>query len=219
MNARPAAGTGPRAILLPEARSTGGKPLMEVIGQRRSSRRFSTRQLQPQELADLLWAGFGLSREWAGTGIHASGSRTAPTAHNWQEIDVYVATADGLYLYDPLGNVLTGVLSEDIRYFTGHPVQFFVLDAPAILIYVADLARMDAADDWDKGVFPWADTAVIAENVYLACTSLSLATVVRALFDRPALSQAMRLRPDQLVTFSQPVGYPGDEEPKHGDDA
>ena len=219
MKARSAAGAPPQAILLPQARNSGGKPLMEVIGQRRSSRRFSNRQLPLQELADLLWAGFGLSREYAGTGIHTAGSHTAPTAHNWQEIDVFVATADGLYLYDPEENALTGLLSEDIRHFTGHPMQPFVLDAPVILIYVADLAQMDDASDWDKGVFPWADTAVIAENVYLACASLGLATVVRALFDRPALSHAMHLRPHQLVNFSQPVGYPGDEEPSNEDEA
>jgi hypothetical protein len=77
-----------------------------------------------------------------------------------------------------------------------------------ILIYVADLARMDHSDDWDRSVFPWADTAVAAENVYLYCASAGLATVCRAKFERAPLAAAMGLRPDQLVTFSQPVGYP-----------
>ncbi|MCL5734055.1 MAG: nitroreductase family protein [Actinobacteria bacterium] len=182
---------------------------MEAFGQRKSSRKFSTRSLELQDLADIFWAGFGLSRPHLGTGINSPGSHTAPTAHNWQEIDIFAAMAGGLYLYDPADNELRGLLQEGIRRFPGNPMQPFVLDAPVILIYVADLERMDDAGDWDKSVFPWADTAVIAENVYLACASLGLATVVRALFDRPALSMAMQLRDTQLVTFSQPLGYPG----------
>ncbi len=84
-----------------------------------------------------------------------------------------------------------------------------MLDAPVILIYVADLARMHDSSNWDRGIFPWVDSAVIAENVYLYCSSAGLATVVRAKFERPPLAAAMGLRPDQLITLSQPVGYPG----------
>ena len=108
-----------------------------------------------------------------------------------------------------MGHWLQGVLGEDIRHLTAHDEQPFVLDVPVILIYVADLARMHDSTEWDIGIFPWADTAVMAENVYLYCASADLATVVRAKFERPPLAAAMGLRPDQLVTFSQPVGYPG----------
>ena len=209
METSQAAPERPANIRLPKPQTKGGKPLMETIGRRRSTRKYSSRELSAQELANVLWAAFGLSRKYAGTGIGAPGSHAAPAAHNWQEIDVFVATAAGLYLYDAEGNGLVGVLEDDIRPFTAHPAQTFVLEAPVILVYVADLRRMDDASDWDKSVFPWADTAVIAENVYLVCASEGLATVVRALFDRPALAAAMRLNPNQLVTFSQPVGYPG----------
>jgi nitroreductase len=196
-------------IRLPEPRTAGGKALMEVLRERRSTRKFSTKELPVQELSDLLWSAFGLTREYVGSGIHAAGSHAAPTAHNWQEIDIHVGLADGLYLYIPGEHELARVLAQDIRHLTAHPEQPFVLDAPVVLVYVADLDRMGDAGEWDKGVFPWADTAVIAENVYLYCASEGLATVVRALFDRPRLAAAMGLRPAQMVTFSQPVGYPG----------
>jgi nitroreductase len=199
----------PPDIPLPQPRVTGGKPLLDAIKARRSTRKYSATPLSLQELSDVLWAGFGFTREFAGTGKHSPGSHAAPGAHNWQEVDVYVATAEGLYLYDAAENELQGMLGEDVRRFTAHEEQPFVLEVPVILIYVADLERMDDATEWDKGVFPWADSAVIAENVYLYCASGDLATVVRALFDRPALSAAMDLRPTQLVTFSQPVGYAG----------
>jgi nitroreductase len=199
----------PADIRLPEPRMAGGKSLMDALKQRHSTRKFSTTPLSLQELAEVLWAAFGLTREFAGTGIHTPGSLSAPAAHNWQEIDLYVATAAGLHRYEPRGHRLEGVLGQDIRHLTAHQEQPFVLDAPVILIYVADLARMSDASDWDKGIFPWADTAVMAENVYLYCASAELATVVRALFARPPLAAAMGLGPDHLITFSQPVGYPG----------
>ena len=200
--------TSKTPIDLPQPVTTGGLPLMDALRARTSTRGFDTREVPAQELSNLLWAAFGLSRPHRGTGIDAPGCHTAPAAHNWQEMDLYVATPAALYLFEPESHWLDPLLASDIRAYTAHAVQPFVLDAPLILIYVADLARMDDASEWDKEVFPWADTSFMSENVYLYCASAGLATVVRALFDRAALSEAMQLRPSQLVTFSQPVGYP-----------
>jgi nitroreductase len=209
MEAYVSAQTGtPADISLPAPRMTGGKPLMDAIRERHSTREYSQAPLSLEDLSQVLWTAYGLTRESAGTGIRTTGSHAAPAAHNWQELDIFVATADGLYLYRPLGHRLEGVLGEDIRYLTAHEEQPFVLDVPVVFIYVADLARMEGATDQDKGIFPWADTAVAAENVYLYCASAGLGTVVRALFARKPLAAAMGLRPDQLVTFSQPLGYP-----------
>jgi len=196
-----------RTIVLPAPTITGGMPLMDALRARHSTREYSSKDLTLNQLSDLLWAAFGMNRADAGTGMGTRGSHTAPTARNWQEIDVYVARADGLYLYEPHGHVLQGVVAKDIRPYTAHPMQPWVAEVPTVLIYVADLGRMDGADDWDKNVFPWTDTAFLAENVYLYCASAGLATVIRAMFDRAALAQAMQLWPEQLPTLSQPVGY------------
>jgi nitroreductase len=150
----------------------------------------------------------GPMEEYTGTGFPTPGCRTAPGACNWQEIDVYVARADGLYLYEPHTHELRGVLTDDVRPYAAHPAQPWVAEVPVVLIYVADLARMTNAGDWDKSVYPYSDASFLAENVYLYCASSGLATVVRALMDRPALAEAMRLRPEQLIALSQPVGYP-----------
>ena len=147
----------------------------------------------------MLWAAFGVNRADAG-------KRTAPSARNWQEIDIYVATADGLYLYDAKGHMLKRVLAEDIRAMTGR--QTYVREAPVNLIYVADFSRISSATDADKAFYSAADTGFISQNVYLYCASEGLATVVRGLIDRPALATAMRLRSDQKVILAQSVGYP-----------
>jgi SagB-type dehydrogenase family enzyme len=177
----------------------GGRPLMQVLTDRSSSRSFSSEKLPLQVLSNLLWAAFGINRP-------GSGKRTAPSAMDWQEIDIYVATEEGLYLYDARGRQLQPILSQDIRGLTGR--QSFVKEAPLNLIYVADLSRMTGATAEDKDVYAAADTGFISENVYLYCASEGLATVVRGSIDKPALAKVMRLRPDQKIMLAQTIGYP-----------
>jgi len=188
-----------KLVLLPAPKLDGGRPLMQVLKDRSSSRSFSVEKLSPQTLSNLLWAAFGINRP-------DSGKRTAPSAVNWQEIDIYVATADGLYLYDAKSQSLKLILSDDIRFLTGR--QDFVKEAPVNLIYVADLSRMGTASKEDKELYSAADTGFISQNVYLYCASERLATVVRGSIDRQALAKAMKLRPDQKIILAQSVGYP-----------
>ncbi len=188
-----------KPIELPKPRTEGGMPLMEALTARETSRSFSSKELPEQVLSDLLWAACGVNRP-------DSGKRTAPSARNWQEIDVYVAMAEGVYLYDAKAHRLEPVLAEDLRAMTG--TQGFVKDAPVNLVYVADLARMTGASDTDRVFYSAADTGFIAQNVYLYCASEGLATVVRGSVTRPALKKALSLRSDQEIILAQSVGYP-----------
>ena len=199
MAVREASAQEPDLLRLPEPRTDGGRPLMEALKERKTSRAFSDTPLPMQELSNLLWAAFGISRP-------ESGKRTAPSAVNWQEIDIYVCTAEGLYLFDAQAHALRLVAAQDIRALTG--LQPFVEDAPVNLVYVADFARMGRGSEADKTFYSAADTGFISQNVYLYCASEGLATVVRGLVDREALSKAMGLRPGQRVTLAQSVGYP-----------
>jgi len=177
----------------------GGKPLMKVLKDRSSSRSFSKEKLSTQMLSNLLWAAFGINRP-------DTGHRTAPSARNWQEIDIYVAMAEGLYLYDAKNHMLQPVLSGDIRVMAG--TQDFVKDAPVNLIYVANFSKMGNANKDDKVIYSAADTGFISQNVYLFCSSEGLATVVRGSIDREALAKAMKLSPDQKIIIAQTLGYP-----------
>jgi SagB-type dehydrogenase family enzyme len=187
-----------KPVSLPAPQTEGGKPLMQALKDRHSTREFSSEKLPPQVLSNLLWAAFGINRP--------DGKRTAPSAMNWQEIDVYVATADGLYVYDAKGNKLDPVLAEDVRGATG--VQPFVKDAAVGLVYVADLAKTGKSSADDKSFYTVADAGFIAQNVYLFCASEGLAVVVRGSIDRAALAKVMKLRPDQKILLGQTVGYP-----------
>ncbi len=133
--------------------------------------------------------------------------RTAPSAVNWQNIDIYLATAEGLYLYDAPRNALKVVLMEDVRAATGQ--QEFVKSVPLNLIYVADFSKAKAARGENPNAEIWSAAGVgfISQNVYLFCASEGLATVVRGMFDRDALGKLLKLRPDQKVILTQSVGY------------
>jgi nitroreductase len=188
-----------KPIILPAPQTDGGRPLMQVLRDRHTTREFSPDKLPPQVLANLLWAAFGINRP-------DSGKRTAPSAMNWQEIDVYVALAEGLFVYDAKGNKLNPVLAEDVRGSTG--TQPFVKDAPVNLVYVADMAKTGNGSAEDRNFYSGADVGFIAQNVYLFCASEGLAVVVRGSVDRTALGKLMKLRPDQKILLSQTVGYP-----------
>jgi len=176
----------------------GGKPLMQALQKRSTSREFSPDLLPPQVLSNLLWAAYGINRP-------EIGKRTVPSASNCQEIDLYVSMASGLYLYDAKTNRLEPILNEDIRSLTGK--QPFVKTAPVNLIMVADFSRMEKYSIEKREAYSHADAAFIGQNVYLFCASEGLATVFRASIDQPALAKAMKLREDQKILFSQTVGY------------
>lgn len=189
----------PQRVELPAPQVNGGKPLMQALGERKSSREFGAGQLPPQVLSNLLWAAFGVNRPGAG-------GRTAPSAHDRQVIDVYVAGAAGLYRFDAKRHALQAVAAQDIRALTG--TQDFVKDAALNLVYVADFARMDAGlSEQDKQVAAAADVGFIGQNVYLYCASEGLATVVRGSIDKAPLAKAMGLKPTQWIVLAQSVGY------------
>ena len=181
-----------KPIQLPAPRTEGGMPLMQALKQRHSTRAFSSERLSNEMLSNLLWAAFGINR--------LDGHRTAPSAMNWQEIDIYVTTPDGVYLYDAKANVLQPVAAGDLRAVAG--TQPFVKDAGVNLVYVADTTRSHGNSD-----FIPADAGFIAENAYLFCASEGLVTVVRGSFDRAAIAKAFKLRPEQRVVLAQTVGY------------
>lgn len=188
-----------KPLELPKPQMSGGKPLMEALKARHTAREFKSDPLPAQVLSNLLWAAFGINRP-------ESGKRTAPSAMNWQENDMYIFLADGVYVYDAKAHRLNPVLAGDFRAATG--TQDFVKEAPLNLVYVADLAKTGDASPDDRNLYTAIDTGFIAQNVYLFCASEGLATVVRGSVDRPALAKVLKLRPDQRIIVAQTVGYP-----------
>jgi SagB-type dehydrogenase family enzyme len=192
-------------IKLPAPQKEGGMPVMKALSLRQSTRGDfgPAEKLSLQKLSNLLWAADGVNRP--NVKEPEKSHRTAPSAVDWQNIDIYITTADGLFLYDPIKHELKVLGKEDVRGVAG--TQDFVKTAPLNLIYVADLAKasyqgkkMDTAEPWS-----WAGVGFIAQNVYLYCASENLACIIRAMFDANAVTKTLKLRPDQKPLLSQTV--------------
>jgi nitroreductase len=173
-------------------------PLMDALAKRSTARAFDSKALSPQQLSSLLWAAFGINRP--------DGKRTAPSARDFQETDIYVLMKQGAYVYSARSNKLDLVVAEDIRALGG--TQAFVKDAPATLVFVADLSKMGNGSNEDKKNTANIDVGYISQNVYLFCASEGLVTGARGMVDRTALGPRLKLRPDQMIILAQSVGYP-----------
>jgi len=195
----------PAQLTLPKPQIQGGRPLMEVLRDRKTSRNISDEKFSPQMLSNLLWAAWGVNRP-------VVRGRTAPSAMNVQEIELYVFLAEGVYLFDGPAHTLKPLLAGDHRARTG--TQLEVGKAPVSLVYVADFEKYSGgrpARISDPAVqLAWsnAHAGFIAQNVYLFAASEGLATWYRALVDARALRDLLSLEPSKRVLYSQGVGYP-----------
>lgn len=174
---------------------------MDALANRQTSREYSSKELDLQTLSNLLWAANGINRP-------DDKLRTAPSAVNWQEIDIYVSLPKGVYLYNAHENTLELYMKDDIREATG--LQPFVKDAPVNLVYVADFTRMGDRTEEVKHWYSAADAAFIAQNVYLFCASEGLANVVRGAVDKDELKKEMNLPEHKHVVLCHTVGYHAD---------
>ena len=186
-------------VALPRPTTDGGMPLMRALGLRRSQREFLPGALTPQEISDLLWAACGVNRP-------ESRGRTAPSALDAQEIDLYIAMEGGLYLYEPFLHATSLVSREDARDVTGY--QDFVDSAPVDLVYVADLGQMRRLSPDQQITYSAVSAGAMAQNVYLYCASAGLATVVRGWFDRVSLARTLGLGEHEHIVVAQTVGRP-----------
>ena len=190
-------------IKLPDPQKDGGIPLMKALSLRQSTRGgFGPAvKLTMQQMSDMLWAADGINRP-------GTNHRTAPSAVDWQNVDIYVTTEDGLFLYDAQAHALKVLGKEDIRKVAGQ--QDFVPGAPCNLIYVADFAKAKGMGP-GAAVMPTAETwsfvgvGAIAQNVYLWCASENLACIVRAMADAEVIKKALNLRPEQHFMLSQTI--------------
>ncbi|MDR0543963.1 MAG: SagB/ThcOx family dehydrogenase [Odoribacteraceae bacterium] len=176
-----------------------GTAVMTALANRASVRAMDSRPLSHQDLSDLLWAAYGVNRP--------DGRRTAPTAKNDQDIDLYVALPAGAYLYDAPNNLLKPVVSGDIRPLLAAG-QEFVKSAPVVLLIVSDYSRFRMNDPDLSRLWGAMDGGIVSQNINIFCAAVGLATVPRAYMDQPKLKEILHLSATQLPILNNPVGYP-----------
>lgn len=176
-----------------------GVPVMKALAMRRSGRIFADKALSLQDLSDVLWAAAGINRP-------DTGHRTAPTALNAQDVDVYAVLAGGCYLYRPDTQVLEPVAEGDQRLWVAGP-QDFMVNAPVFLVFVSDISRFPSGDEGVRLRMGAYDVGIVSQNVNLFCASAGLVTVPRASMDIDKLREVFRLKESQYPMMNNPVGY------------
>ncbi len=211
--AKSALGADLQPIALPKPEKDGGKSVMAALWERKTNREVGAEKLPPQVLSNVLWAAWGVNRP---EGPMGQVGRTAASASNSQEIDLYVLLSDAAYFYDAAAHRLTPVVAGDLRAKAGGRGRGgAAATAPLNLVFVADMAKYAKARLQEPGLkdpdiqksYYYVATGLIAGNVYLLAASQGLAAWFHNC-DKPGLAADLKLRPDQRVLFSQTVGYP-----------
>ncbi|MCD7935566.1 MAG: SagB/ThcOx family dehydrogenase [Tannerellaceae bacterium] len=186
-------------IKLVQPDKTRGKSVMAAMNVRKSTRDFNSRMLSDQDLSDLLWAAWGINRE--------DGRRTAPSALNTQDVDLYVVMQQGTYVYDGKNHSLVLVTTGDHRAAVAGS-QDFAKEAPVLLVMVSDLSRFGGTITEHTKIMAAVNVGTISQNINLFCAATDLVTVPRAFMDTEALKKIFKLTDQQFLILNNPVGYP-----------
>jgi SagB-type dehydrogenase family enzyme len=176
-----------------------GLPMMQALSGRASAKEFDTAKINLQDLSDLLWAANGVNRPHLGM-------RTAPSAVNAQDIDVYVCIEPGLYLYDAKKHALDLVIEGDYRKLIAGSQKNFAA-APLMCLLVSDISRFKFGEDSTKLIWAAADAGIVSQNISLFCASVGFATRPRAWMDQKKLRELLKLKKSQYLILNHPVSY------------
>jgi len=188
-----------KVIRLPKPNLNRNSEVMEAFANRHSTREYAAKALTLNDLSDLLWAANGINRP-------EEGKRTAPSAMNKQDVDVYVVLPEGTYLYDAKAHQLNLVAEGDHRGAVAGG-QAFVKSAPVSLLLVSDLSRLGDAKNTHTQLMGAVDAGTVSQNISIFCSAAKLATVPRASMDTAKLKSVLKLTDTQLPLMNHPVGY------------
>ncbi len=182
----------------PSPVAAGSATLQQALKDRKSASGFLAQPVPRPKILELLWAAWGINRP-------DSGKRTAPSAMNAQEIDLYMLTAEGAFLYDAKANGLTPVSEQDLRAKATSAGS--LKDAAVQIVFVADYAKLRGSSQSQKELWSAAHAGFIGQNIYLFCAAEGLGARFYAGIDKTALQASLALREGQAVIFGQAVGY------------
>jgi nitroreductase len=181
-----------KSVTLNPPDKTRGLPVMQAFDRRASASVFTGEKLKLQDLSDLLWAANGINRP-------EQKKRTAPSAMNAQDIDIYVFMAEGVYLYNAAANLLDPVVAGR---------QAEVANASVFLVMVSDISRFPGSDDTMKLSLAAMDAGLVSQNISLFCAGAGLSTRPRATMDIVKMKEILKLKDSQHPMLNNPVSYP-----------
>jgi SagB-type dehydrogenase family enzyme len=188
-----------KTIILNPPDFTRGLPVMTALSLRASATEFDTTSLSLQDISDILWAANGINRP-------ESGKRTAPSARNAQDIDVYAVMKTGVYLYNHNEHCLDFITGGDHRVLVAGRQENFAV-APLFCVMVSDFSRFSNGNDSSKMIIAAYDAGIVSQNISIFCASVGLDTRPRASMDQENLREILKLKDSQHLMLNNPVAY------------
>lgn len=191
----------PVVISLPPPDLDGPMSLEQTLAGRRSVREFRDQPLTPSQIGQLLWAAQGIT--------DPAGYRTAPSAGALYPLEIYAATEDGLFLYNPRAHSLTQTMVSDPRPAICKAAleQESICEAPLVILITAVYERTAVKYGETRSPrYVHLEAGHAAQNILLQAVSLGLGAVPIGAFSEELLSDALNLPGEHSPLYLVAVG-------------
>ncbi len=203
-------------IMLPEPDYKGGISVESALYKRRSVRDYEETALSLNEISQILWAAYGITKPYDdGRDFLRGGLKTAPSAGARYPLEIYLVAMNvtdlvpGIYLYRPEGHQLLKISEGDIKEELANATQSsdVVKRASACLVYTAVYKRTtEKYGERGRERYVCMDVGFSAENVYLQATSLNIGTVMVGSIIDDKVKEVLNLSNKEMPMCFMPLG-------------
>ncbi len=176
-----------------------GLAVMQAFLRRASVKEFDSRKLDWQDLSDLIWAAYGVNRP-------AEGKRTAPSAYNAQDIELYVFLEEGVYFYEAREHVLHLFEPGDHRDLVSRGKKG-LKEAPVFLVLVSDVSKFPQGTAAKKLEWGAISAGIVSQNISLFCAGTNMVTRPRAGMNAKLIRELLFLQDHQILLLNHGVSY------------
>lgn len=193
-----------RQVQLPDPITKGKVSLEEAILQRRSRRNFRDKDLDLEQIGQLVWAAQGITAKSWGMGF-----RSAPSAGALYPMEIYLVKKDGLFHYLPQTHKLEVLGERDLRNALAGAAlgQNPISRAPLDIVICAVFERVTGKYG-QRGIrYTHIEAGHIAQNIHLEAVALGLGSVPIGAFSDDSVRKVLNLPLDNEPLYIIPVGY------------
>ncbi len=199
-----------RKLQLPEPKLTGILSVEEALAARRSIRQFTKEELDLEQVAQLAWAGQGITQK-------ETGYRTAPSAGAIYPIRLYFIIKGGMYVYEPGTHSLEKLINRDLRNAISQAAlrQQSLAKAACNILIAGSVKKVAAKYGLRARQYMLLEAGHIAQNIHLQAVSLGLGSVPIGAFEDRKVEKICGLPSEEQAIYLLAVGHPAGVVPTH----
>lgn len=198
-------------IILPQPVLKGTMSVEEALHKRRSIRSFSNKPLTIEQIAQLLWATYGVTSNYGNVYF-----KTAPSAGATYPLEIYLLVntptkelKEGLYKYNPVKHSVNLIKTGNIKTELSKAAynENMIEEAPICIIITAIYSRTTRRyGERGRDRYVCMDAGHAGQNIYLQATALGLSTCAIGAFDDDIVAKVLNLPPEETPLYVFPIG-------------